>query len=212
MTKAERTKLRIIEGAIEIYNRDGFTNVKVRDLAKYLDMSPGNITYYFPNNKDMLNAIYNYILKHIKASSMENHFLVHQGKGVEPIKIYLEVVSRFRFFYKDIISILKAYPEIAQKHQKIVNRQIEIIESLFFISVGKEYLRREEIPGMYRALAEAITHTLHFWLNQQTLKGKTDDDFEGALAHIDKLIYPYYTKKGLKIYFPDLLKNKEVES
>lgn len=203
-TKAQRTKLRIIEGAIELYNRDGFMNVKTRDIADFLELSPGNITYHFPHTKNLMSAVYDYMVDSIKQSSGTDQILVHQGRGMETIKLYLSSVSRFRFFYKDIINIIQTYPEIAQKHQKLVNRQIQIVESLLLISVGKGYFRPEEIEGMYHTLAEAITHTLHFWLTRQAMKGIKEDGLDDALDHIDKLIYPYYTPKGLAVYFPEL--------
>ncbi|OSY87399.1 hypothetical protein WH52_10990 [Tenacibaculum holothuriorum] len=204
MSKAQKTKNRIIEGAIALYNDKGYTNVKIRDIAERLDISPGNITYHFSTNKILMNAIYDYMITNIKEISLGDQILISRGKGMEAPRLYLEQVSRFRFFYKDIISIINSYPEIATKHQRMVNRQIEVIESLLFISVGKGYFRPEEIEGMYKTLSEAITNTLHFWLTRQATKGKKEDDLEGALDHISKLIYPYYTQKGLEVYFPDL--------
>lgn len=204
MSKAQETKKKIIEGAIKLYNQDGFTNVKVRDIADFLNISPGNITYHFPNNKDLMNAVYDFMIDSIKEGSVSDQILISQGRGMEAPKLYLDQVSKFRFFYKDIVTIIQTYPEIAIKHQKMVNRQIEIVESLLFISVGKGYFRSEEIDGMYRTLAEAITNTLHFWLTRQATKGVKDDDLEGALEHISKLIYPYYTEKGLEVYFPEV--------
>ncbi|PCE66036.1 TetR/AcrR family transcriptional regulator [Sediminicola luteus] len=204
MSKAQQTKKRILEGAIALYNERGFTNVKVRDIAEYLQISPGNITYHFPNNRELMNTIYDHMIASIKAVSVSDQILISQGKGMEAPRHFLVQVSKYRFFYKDIVTIIQMYPQIALKHQKMVNRQIEIIESLLFISVGKGYFRQEEIEGMYKTLAEAITNTLHFWLTRQATKGKEDDDLEGALDHISKLIYPYYTEKGLEVYFPEV--------
>lgn len=204
MSKAQKTKMKIILGAIELYNTHGFMNVKVRDIAEHLQISPGNITYYFPNNKMLMNAIYDFMIENIKEVSVSDQILISRGQGMEAPKQFLTQVSRFRFFYKDIVNIIQSYPNIAKKHQQMVKRQVEVVESLLFISVGKGYFRSEEIEGMYRTLAEAITNTLHFWLTRQATKGLKEDDLEGALEYISKLIYPYYTQKGLEIYFPNL--------
>lgn len=212
MSKAQETKRRIIEGTIDLYNRRGFTNVKVRDIAEALKMSPGNITYHFPNNKALMNAIYDFMITSIKEGSMSDQNLISDGQGMEAPRLYLIQVSKFRFFYKDIVTIIRSYPAIARKHKEMVNKQVDIIESLLFISVGKGYFRSEEIDGMYRTLAEAIANTLHYWLTRQAVKGIDDDNLDEALEHISKLIYPYYTKKGLEIYFPEVVSSLQDSS
>lgn len=51
------TKDRILEKSIELFNNQGVHNVGVRDIARALEMSPGNMSYHFPKKEDVILAL-----------------------------------------------------------------------------------------------------------------------------------------------------------
>lgn len=54
MSRKNITRDKIIETASRMFIERGYTNVCHRDIAEELDISPGNITYYFPGKEDLL--------------------------------------------------------------------------------------------------------------------------------------------------------------
>jgi len=60
------TKQKIINQAIESYNTYGLTNITSRDIAKLLNISPGNLDYHFKNKEALLKAIYEQLPKKIE--------------------------------------------------------------------------------------------------------------------------------------------------
>ena len=53
------TKSRILQEALNQFNQLGLHQVGVRDIAKALKMSPGNMSYHFPKKEDLLLALLN---------------------------------------------------------------------------------------------------------------------------------------------------------
>lgn len=51
------TKERILEKSIELFNNQGVNNVGVRDVARALEISPGNLSYHFPKKEDLILAL-----------------------------------------------------------------------------------------------------------------------------------------------------------
>ncbi|AEE51028.1 MAG TPA: TetR/AcrR family transcriptional regulator [Haliscomenobacter sp.] len=51
------TKDKILEKSIELFNNQGVHNVGVRDVARALEMSPGNVSYHFPKKEDLILAL-----------------------------------------------------------------------------------------------------------------------------------------------------------
>ena len=51
------TKDKILEKSLELFNNQGVHNVGVRDIARALEMSPGNMSYHFPKKEDVILAL-----------------------------------------------------------------------------------------------------------------------------------------------------------
>lgn len=55
--KRPNTRLQIIQLAAKCFIEDGYTATTVKGIAKELDLSPGNITFYFPSKEHMLAVL-----------------------------------------------------------------------------------------------------------------------------------------------------------
>ena len=51
------TRRAILNSARRLYNEQGVTNVSMRTIAADVDISVGNLTYYFPKKKDLVSAL-----------------------------------------------------------------------------------------------------------------------------------------------------------
>lgn len=51
------TKDKILEKSLELFNNQGVHNVGVRDIARALEISPGNMSYHFPKKEDVILAL-----------------------------------------------------------------------------------------------------------------------------------------------------------
>ena len=51
------TRKRILDSARRLYNEQGVSNVSMRAVAADVDISVGNLTYYFPKKKDLVSAL-----------------------------------------------------------------------------------------------------------------------------------------------------------
>jgi AcrR family transcriptional regulator len=48
------TRERIWRKALEMFNNQGIGNVGIREIARELEMSPGNLSYHFPKKEDLI--------------------------------------------------------------------------------------------------------------------------------------------------------------
>lgn len=53
---AVQTRERILDTARFLFNQYGYHQVSMRQIADRLDISPGNLTYYFPHKADLVDA------------------------------------------------------------------------------------------------------------------------------------------------------------
>lgn len=195
-----KTRQNIIQTAIQLFNERGVINVRIRDIAEEMQISPGNVTYHYKTKQELMDSVYRYMIKTLEKMAVGNQFMNPAKDHLHVAKGYLEHIAEFRFFYQDTLEIIRSYPELAKLHQEQVAQEKSIIRNLMFMSVGKGDLVTEPIEGLYESLAHSIWMTLHFWLTQQVIRGAKNNELEKGLITIANLIYPFATEKGKTIF------------
>ncbi|MFN3604063.1 MAG: TetR/AcrR family transcriptional regulator [Leptonema sp. (in: bacteria)] len=54
----EEYKKQVLEKCIDIFYKQGYRNVSLRDIAKHLKVSVGSLYYYFPSKKELFLEMY----------------------------------------------------------------------------------------------------------------------------------------------------------
>ena len=195
-----QTRQNIIQTAIRLFNEKGVVNIRIRDIAQELGISPGNVTYHYNNKQELMDSVYRYMIKTLEEMALGNQFMNPRKDHLGVAKGYLEHIVQFRFFYQDTLEVIRSYPELAKLHQQQVEQEKSIIRNLMFIAVGKGEMMVEPIDGLYESLAHSIWMTVHFWLTQQIIRGQENNNLEMGLVTIANLLFPYATEKGKTVF------------
>jgi len=203
------TKQRIIDSAISLFNQQGFVNVTMRDLAQELGISLGNLTYHFNRKDDLMAAIHQQLIDERNAM-LETVQLTPSIANINAQLLpLLELYERYRFFYLDIMEVMRAYPDIAERHREHIANQIRYIRAIIDYSVGSGNMLPESKRGQYDSLAETVCLMLTFWLSHHTVRGKEGSFFNDAREAMWALVVPLLTEKGRQA-FEGVLKGVKV--
>lgn len=63
INKSALTKLEIIQVASRLFLTEGYSNTSIKMVCKELDMSPGNVTFYFPSKEHLLAELVDLLCK-----------------------------------------------------------------------------------------------------------------------------------------------------
>lgn len=190
------TKQRIVSTAVELFNQKGFVNVTMRDLAQELGISLGNLTYHFKKKDDLIAAIHQQLIDE-RNTMLETVQLTPSIANINAQLVpLLELYERYRFFYLDIMEVMRAYPDIAERHREHIANQIRYIRAIIDYSVGSGNMLPESRPAQYDALAETVCLMLTFWLSHHTVRGKEDSFYDDAREAMWNLVIPLLTEKG----------------
>lgn len=197
----KQIKEKILLTAIELFNSNGVGNVRVKDIAEAAEISPGNLTYHFKTKKELMSAVYKYMVQSLEKMTLGESIFLESIDVIELTKTYLNFQVRYRFFYRDTLEIMRLYPEIKDAYRRQVKQIINFNQNIIFLLVGKGQLIPEPHEGHYLSLAKNIWAVQNSWLSEREILGSDSVDiYDGIQAGMD-LTFPYLTEKGKEFYF-----------
>src|SRR5262249_5999607 len=100
--RAGATVARILEGAVELLNREGGDAVTTNHIAAHLGMSPGNLYYHFRNREEIVRAIFPRIAEEgLHATDASASTLTARDFGERHVQ-GIHTLWRHRFFFRDL--------------------------------------------------------------------------------------------------------------
>lgn len=91
MTKAEETRERILEAALQLFREKGFDETTMRDVAAAAEMSTGAAYYYFRSKEELVMALY------VRSAEEKRTFLPDAIAGSGDLKKRLRAVIDANF-------------------------------------------------------------------------------------------------------------------
>lgn len=157
----EEVKKRIIDSAIRVFKKDNYRKASMNEIAKYADVSVGNIYRYFDNKKNL----YDYIVKDIYKKLTE--ILEFCQNKDDSIDLMIEnCINEFIDMYskdKDVFIILINSDDDLDENQTIIS-SIRNILSNNLITVMKK--RRENFTKddeiFCKTLAVAVANGVRY--------------------------------------------------
>ncbi len=126
-----RTRERILEISLRLFNEFGEPNITTTIIAEELNISPGNLYYHFRNKDDIVDSIF------VQFEGEINRMLAvpaDRRPTIEDVWLYLhlmfELVWRYRFFYRDLSDLLSRNRKLELQFKQIYQHKILVARQL----------------------------------------------------------------------------------
>lgn len=195
------TRQRILDTARALFNERGVHRVAVRDLARALGLSPGNLAYHFRTKDDLVSAL-----------AMELHELdartIFAGlpERISLADLYASAVAAmrnmlsYRFVLLDFTDAVRASPPLQKLAIELRGRRFRRHLALVDALVRSGSLDRRRIAPRTEIIFEQGELIASGWLAAAVLRGWHDD--EAAVLHFAKvglaLLEPHCTPRGVR--------------
>ncbi len=197
------TKEKILEAALFLFNRFGFTNVRLRHIADELSISTGNLAYHYRSKDEIIETLYG----QIRQEQDEMMSVLHKTPILINIDRFFEQVylqqARYSFFYTDTLEVLRAYPGIKSGHRAHVQWYQIQLELLLQFNVARGAFREPSPPDSLQQLAYRWRILLDSWMNVERTKGTPVNDIAVGLFKdvLWALLGSHFTQDGREEYY-----------
>lgn len=174
--------------------------MRVQDIAAAAEMSPGNLTYHFKNKDALMLAVIEYVQKSLSATALGYDLMSDAEVWIKIIQNYLDFQTRFRFFYRDTLAIIRHYPAARLFYRTHLKKIIHYNKNAIFLAVGRGFLKPEPHEGHYEIFAKNLWSVLNSWLTEREILDDEPLDYGKCVAALLEMHHPYFTEKGLEFY------------
>lgn len=163
-----KTRDRILECALLLFNRQGEPNVSTLEIANELEISPGNLYYHFHGKEPLVMELFERFQNELAPLldppaearlDAEDYWLF--------LHLIVERLSHYRFLFQDLSNLASRLPKLARGIRNLLNSIKRTLASL---------LARLKAEGQVTSdtqalghLVEQITMTLLFSLDYQRI-------------------------------------------
>ena len=121
---ASRTRDRILEVSLALFNRDGAAAVSTHRIATETDISPGNLHYHFKTKEQIVTWLFRRFEGQL-APCLESAASVTAIDDVWlTLHMTFEAIDAYRFVYRDISYLLHEYPQLDLPAQSLMTANL----------------------------------------------------------------------------------------
>ncbi|MCA0133899.1 TetR/AcrR family transcriptional regulator [Winogradskyella alexanderae] len=199
----KKTKQKIADTALHLFNMKGLSQVTLRTIAKEMGISQGNLNYHYKKREDIIEEIYYRLVKEMDDS-------MDKIKGADiGLTLFSDITAavlqnsfKYRFFFFDFIQIMRENKKIKRHYKSLVDIRKTQIITFFDQLVQGGLMREEQLPNEYTFLYKRFQIFGDFWMASAEIEKKqiSEKTIVEYLEIITQSIYPYLTEKGIKEY------------
>lgn len=197
-----RTRERIIETSLRLFNDFGEPNVTTTVIADEMNISPGNLYYHFNNKDEILESIFTVFEREIEDALAVP---TRRPADVEDIWLFLhllfEKIWQYRFFYRDLNDLLTRNRLLEIHFQRILAHKVRTAKTLCEGLVSAGAMRAN--TGELRALTINMTVIATYWLSFEYVRdprGRLDSDHIGCgVYQVMAMVSPFLLGESKKL-------------
>ncbi|SEI00575.1 transcriptional regulator, TetR family [Paenimyroides aquimaris] len=194
----KKSKEKILQKALELFNINGFGNVSIRQIAAELNISHSNLIYHYKTKNDMADALHTELLQ--KAVAL-NASVKKSENFIEDLfnstKTGFEILYDYRFFMIDLNEILKENAPLKSAFLEVEKVRSKMYKDVIEKGIIQGNFRKELYENEYDFFIEQIKIYSDSWITSSQIyhSGSTKKDvIDHYVGLFIKMFVPYFTE------------------
>lgn len=174
---------RIREHARQAFNERGVAGVRIRDIARELGLSPGNVSYHFPTKERLVASLME------EAHGANEELVVAAGEpfGFDTVLRMLQTAMHRdlenRWAMRDFVELLITMPALRALHEQMQLAREARVDAIVARLVAAGLLDRRRVQRALPELRLQFLTQVFFWLPSAIVTQPDRDPAERLDAH-----------------------------
>ena len=191
MEQKKSTKQKILDTARTLFNEMGYNTVSLRDIAKTVGISEGNLTYYFQKKENLMEEL---------LANGEDTFPTSLPQTLEELDaMFLDLqqtVQNNLYFFLHYTQLSQVSPKISQiqstRYREMMEKLCHALQNLH----GVGLLRGEAFPAEYESVVDTLYLSIIYWAPFVELKKDAHATCTEYRRHAWRCVYHLLTERG----------------
>lgn len=198
-----KTRDRIIEAAIALFNEKGTAAVSTNHIAANVGISPGNLYYHFRNKEDILCAIYDQ-MDAVGLADYQAIIAEAPAGSLEAMERTFLMIQRFnwryRFFKRELTALLLQHPHLRERHIRTHRALLQLVRHSIDGSIALGMIRPMD-EAERRLFTDEIWLLTLFWLNYLEVGGEevTEETLQRGNEVVRQAVRSRLTDRALQL-------------
>lgn len=202
-----KTRDRILETSLRLFNEEGEAHTTTIDIAAELDISPGNLYYHFKGKDQIIAELFDQFqvaLGQILNAPLESP-LHRDGERLEDnwyfLYVVLEELYLYRFLYCNLDDLLRRYPKLVRGFRRIVGHKRAALTAIIHDVLSESGVTLTKVQQ--EVLIENMTLQLTYWLSYDRLLHDDRDpqvSIHKGVLQLLTMVAPYLGEDQLDFY------------
>jgi AcrR family transcriptional regulator len=196
--RPRRTRERILETSLVLFNRFGEPHITTADIADEMNISPGNLYYHFRNKDEIIGDLYGRF-----EAGVAPLFTAPEGRrpDVEDLWLLLHLLFErmweYRFLFRDLDELTSRNRRIASRFASLVRQGEGTVLELFrgMVAAGTMHANARELAACARNVVIVATYWMSFERISRVASPAAANEaaghFERAAYQVLALIAPF---------------------
>jgi AcrR family transcriptional regulator len=192
-----KTKKHILEVSRLLFNEKGVMNVTLRDVAKSMNKSYGNITYHFPTKEDVITSLFEEMNMELAALQSSNDLSNLMRYLLELPAFSFDINLKYLFLTIDYNELKRNFPNLFEKVKTLNEagnlKWKELLKYLRDENYLNQNISNDDLD--YLMFLSVSIHFAYFQKTDSHAYQKTE-----FTKMVNQMVQPYLSEKGLVVY------------
>ncbi|DAB31783.1 MAG TPA: hypothetical protein CFH79_07250 [Sulfurospirillum sp. UBA11407] len=193
-----KTKDKILETALELFNTSNTQAATTNHIAAAMGISPGNLHYHYKNREEIIFSLYERMFDELFPDTSYIPQTLQELN--EQHKKFALISWKYRFFYRELLFLLSRDERLKERFKTdnlAYKKRIEIM-LLDFHNKGWMHL---PLDNMILHLSDTILMFLQFWHPFLESIGEEMNEYniQGGLRRIEGTLRSFLSPEGLRL-------------
>lgn len=173
-TKTLKTKERILQLSLQLFNERGERSVTTNHIAAELNMSPGNLYYHFRNKSEIIKQLMEqYQGETLQMLALPDDRLLDANDKIRYFQVLSSQLWAYRFLHRDVYHLVENNEDFRKMYPRFAGQVMQQGQKIYqaFVDAGLMQMTSSEIEALIINLWIVLTN----WTNFLYMSGHITD-------------------------------------